>query len=240
MINVGAEAEVLSHEVKLEPILRMFDRISTRDGMSLGVFKALGAPDDRCCVGADLANIFLRDFSGRPGPDRDFDLGVVIAGDTLSDQDIEAVGEFLMTSTEKVAFIANETRPGADKERGVYDRLVARHGPRMLEVAQLLVPDYARGSMADLLAPISRCRTILSTRYHAALTAAWLGCRVGVLARSSKVRAIAEELQVPFVSPPLVPATLRQLVDQAIPVAQGPLAALAERAVQGVSYALVA
>jgi polysaccharide pyruvyl transferase WcaK-like protein len=108
----------------------------------------------------------------------------------------------------------------------------------MLAAAQLLVPDYARGSIADLLAPISRCRTILSSRYHAALAAAWMGCRIGVIARSSKVRAIAEELQLPLLAPPVALETLQELADQAIPVSRGVLADFAEKAIAGVSFAL--
>jgi polysaccharide pyruvyl transferase WcaK-like protein len=238
LINVGAESEVLAHPLSLAHLLQTFERISTRDGMSLGVFRALGAPDGRCRAGADLAHVFLRDFAAPPEPAREFDLGVVIAGDTLSDADIETVGEFLLQAPAKVAFIANETRPTARMERGIYERLVKRHGPRLLEAAPLLVPDYAGGSMADLLAPIARCRTILSSRYHAALAAAWLGCKVGVIARSSKVGAIAEELQVPVLAPPLAVDALRQLAERALPVSRRLLADLAEKAVEGVSFAL--
>jgi polysaccharide pyruvyl transferase WcaK-like protein len=238
LINVGAESEVLSHEMSLAHLLQTFERITTRDGMSLGVYRALGAPEGRCRAGADLAHLFLRDFAAAAAPAREFDLGVVIAGDTLSDADIETVGEFLLQAPAKVAFIANETRPKATMERGIYDRLVKRHGPRMLAAAQLLVPDYAQGSMADLLEPIAKCRTILSSRYHAALAAAWLGCKVGVIARSSKLQAIAEELRVPVLAPPLAGDALRQLADRATPVPRQLLADLAGKAVEGVSFAL--
>jgi hypothetical protein len=147
------------------------------------------------------------------------------------------IGEFILQSPGRVAFIANETRLQGKFERGIHAQLVERHGLRMRDAAPLLVPDYEQDSVADLAAPVSRCRTVLSSRYHGALAAAWMGCRLGIIARSSKVMAAATDLHVPFVSPPLTLAGLQALAASAAIVPPEILNDLANQAVAGVSFA---
>jgi hypothetical protein len=239
LISVGAETEALPLRARLGRIVEMFERISTRDEMSLGVFHGLGANPSRCRAGADLAHLTLQEIAGKaPAPPaREFDLGIIVAGDTLSAPDVDVIGDFILQAPARVAFIANETRLQKNFERGIHARLVERHGRRMLDAAELIVPDYEQDSVAHLAAPVSRCRVVLSSRYHGALAAAWMGCDLGIIARSSKVLAAATDLQVPFISPPLSLAGLQGLLAQAIPVRPRVLADLAEKAVEGVAFA---
>ena len=90
--------------------------------------------------------------------------------------DFDAVGRFVASRDEPVAFIACETRDSPMFERGIYRTITERFGPEIGQRLRLCVPPYDHGSLQDLVAPIARCKTVISSRYHGILTAAWAGC----------------------------------------------------------------
>ncbi len=92
--------------------------------------------------------------------------------------------------------------------------------------------------MADLVRPFGECKTILSSRYHGLLTAAWFGCKVGAIGRSSKVVALAKLLEVPAIVPPIKTGDLERLEKMAVRVAPERLQELHKAALTGVSFCL--
>lgn len=239
LVNVGAEKEILSRVSDFAIIAKSFDRISTRDDQSAKLISgALGVPSCRVFSSADLANISLACLLESRHTTGEFPLGMIIAGDTLSRSDISEVRRFAKRQNSPVTFIACETRPGPTFERGVFQTITRRSWMRAGPRGVLHVPSYDDASLADLIAPICRCTTVLSSRYHGLLTAGWAGCRIGAIGRSSKVEALAESLRVPCCSLPLCRDKLECLADSAVEVPRNILNQLKERAIQGVAFAV--
>ncbi len=176
-----------------------------------------------------------------------FDLGIIVNGSSFSENDLNQVRAFLTRepSTKRIVFIANEVRSWQKFERSIYSTFITprwrichtpsgKIGRRVIarlnkflrwlttgaskKAVSLYVPDYAGGNMTDLVKHFSRCKVIVSSRYHGVLTAAWAGCRVGALAGKSKVEFLSKDLNIPYISRPLTVDKLRYLVDSATPV----------------------
>ena len=96
-------------------------------------------------------------------------------------------------------------------------------------------PDYASCSLAELLLPLAECQKILTSRLHGILAAAWLGCQVAAIGRSSKVVAVAERLGVPCARPPLNRDALLDLVQHAVRVPRRVLNECREEAYYGLT-----
>ena len=79
---------------------------------------------------------------------------------------------------------------------------------------------------------------MISTRYHGVLAAAWAGCKVGAIARSSKVKFLADDLGIPYVSPPLTEERIYQLYKSCVKVSRKRLTSAYDNAVSGFSYLL--
>jgi hypothetical protein len=240
MVNVGAESEIGGRESDFAAIAADLDRISVRDEHTRAVLvNRLGVQPERISVGADLAHIALADpVTTRPIPRRAFDLGVILAADTLSAGDVEAIGRLIAERKTPVAFLTHDIRIGPGFERGVFADLTRRLGSAFRDNAVLLVPPYAEGSLADLIAPIALCEIVLTTRYHGAVVAAWTGARVAAIGRSSKVTSVAAELGIPCGQLPLNLNDLHQLLETAAAVPRAKLLALRDQALRGVAFAL--
>jgi polysaccharide pyruvyl transferase WcaK-like protein len=55
--------------------------------------------------------------------------------------------------------------------------------------------------MEELIGHFNEYDLVLSSRFHALLTAAWFRCRVIALSLSSKISQLAEELDVEMIEP---------------------------------------
>ena len=239
LVSIGAEAEIQPRAKDFARVANAFERISTRDENSTRILvDLLGVPSSRVFTGSDLANISLPVILENRSINKEFDLGLIIAGDTLSKKDIKQVGEFIANRTDPVAFIAGETRLEPSFERGIFAKLTRFSWSRVRGKASLQVPDYDRGSLSDIIRPIATCETVISTRYHGLLTAAWAGCKVAAIGRSSKVTALAEGLGVPCCQLPLTREKLEKLEREASKVSEVTLAELTKKAIDGVDFAL--
>ena len=239
LVSVGAESEIEPRSRDFAKIADVFDRISTRDIHSYKIItQLLGIAEDRIYCGADLANISLFNLVYQKKFEKKFNLGLIVAGDTLSKKDIRSVGNFIQNSSEPIAFIAGETRLLNYVERGIYARLTRFPLSKVKKMSTLCVPHYDKGSIEDLVAPICACETIISSRYHGLLTAAWAGCKVAAIGRSSKVSALAELLKIPYAELPITPEKLKTLSEQAVIVSTDILLSLKEKALQSVAFAL--
>jgi hypothetical protein len=237
LVNVGAETEIQNRREDFARIASVFDAISVRDEHSRGVLvDVLKVPPERVFCAADLAHVTLArlSFPAR----KSVRLGVIVNGDTLSANDIRQVRDFIVAQPDPVRFIAQEVRNEPDQEQAIYARCARGLFSKFKRKATLTVPDYARGSIAELIQPIVECETLISSRYHGLLTGAWAGCKIAAIGRSSKVSALARELGVPYCTPPLTIDKISQLQREAIAVDPARLARASETARAGITFAL--
>lgn len=234
-INVGAEEEALQAADGFGEVLRRVNRCSTRDAMSLSVLKRLGRhTDDRLCQGGDLAGISLRAMATEICLSRRFRLGVILGHDTLSEKDLDAAKTFLEGFPRPIAFITGDSRDGSGFEYQLFRSWTKHWFSPIRKKLILLRPNYESCNLKDLINPIADCDVILSSRFHGILAAAWLGCRVAAIGRSSKVTALAQQFGIPCVQPPLNASAIKVAVDYATMVDRELLEAHREMALQGV------
>lgn len=239
MVGVGAESEILPINDRFARIVAHFDRISTRDEHSTRVLidSKIADPSQILTCG-DLANIALKTIFKSPRNSYDFEYAVVVAPDTLTAKDLHEFRSALTHLKGSIALISGDIRPDGWMEHGVYEQWLARRWSPLRRKSVRLRPPYEDGSTADLVVPFARCGTVVSTRYHCLLAAAWAGCRVAAVGRSSKVTALATELGVPVICPPLRSKEVLQLFDRAITVDRALLEAASERAHRGIRFSL--
>jgi polysaccharide pyruvyl transferase WcaK-like protein len=240
LVNVGAEQEIEPEKERFSLVANIFDKISTRDRHSADILtKMLGVDGSKVYAGADLANIVLADYIDAHGNARKkFNLGVIIAGDTLSDEDIAGVKEFLMTRWRRTSFIAGDVREIERHECRIFKEMTADSDWWAKRKLVLSVPDYMNGDIRSLLMPIDECSTIISSRYHGLLIAAWMGCKVAAIARSSKIEPLAKELQIPVCYPPLTKRKIETIQKEACFVSLNILNEAKEKALEAVRFGM--
>jgi len=240
LVNVGAELEIEPEKEKFSFIAGVFDKISTRDQHSADILiKMLGQPGAKVFSGADLANIILADYADiRRSARKKFNLGVIIAGDTLSDEDIAGAEDFLATRWRPTSFIAGDVRDIERHECRIYKQMTVDWGWWARRKLVLSVPDYMNGDFRALLSPIDDCSTVISSRYHGILIAAWMGCKVAAIARSSKIPPLAEALRIPVCYPPLTRGKLEAMQKEACVVEKNILMAAKDKALEAVRFGM--
>jgi polysaccharide pyruvyl transferase WcaK-like protein len=242
MVNIGAESEIRSHMEEFKIAVSKYERISTRDEMSATIAREL-LPDssNRVIVGGDLASLALRLVSFPPrGAATSIAQSLILAGDTLNQQDLSAVAEYLVNAESPVDFIANDINTHSVMEQALYKRLAPRKFFGLLRRGQMRVPDYDTSDWKQLVQPYMKSDVVVSARYHGLLCAAYSGCRIGAIARSSKVEALARELNVPFCLPPLTESKIRNVFTNACAIDKNVLVGMEERALNGIAHCLKA
>jgi len=221
MIGTGAEREALEARDGFSAVVSRVEHITSRDKASRTVISLFAGPRDIAITpGADLANLALPGIlADLPPAERTVELGVTLnARDHLTRADIRTAASVVREIPATGAlFICNETRSARQYDHAIYWRHLAPRWWRKSGV-HLFLPDYRRATLAELIAPYRSCQTIVSTRYHGLLTAAWAGCRVAAIGRNSKVEQLAEEMGVPCATRPLSAADLRRTIERACTV----------------------
>ncbi len=240
MIGVGAEQEAKKEKGEFNNIINNTNFIVTRDKASADIIRNdFGNKTNNILISADLANISLQQmFPLHKDVAKVYDLGFTINTDTLSHEDVCMVKKFIDNlSALKKVFICNEIRKGKKFEHSIYRKYFKPwYNQSMTSNIDLFLPNYQKGSIQDLIAVYRRCETIITTRYHGLLTAAWAGCKVGVIARSSKVENLAKILEVPYVKSPVTLPDLQQLYERVRKVSRKKLDFLASEARSGIRY----
>jgi hypothetical protein len=192
-------------------------------------------------IGGDLANISLPHLVKLVTPEKKYSLGIVLGFDTLSNEDLDMTKGFLKgrQSKTRTAFITGDARDGIGFEYQLYKSWIKGWFSPLRRKLSLRRPDYAVCSLEDLVRPFAECETIISSRYHGLLTAAWFGCKVAAIGRSSKVVALARALGVPVVVPPIKQDDLKALEKAAVRVAPELLEKLRKAALAGISACVV-
>jgi hypothetical protein len=238
MVGIGAETESVARLSEIKWIADQMDRISTRDLVTRKfLIEVLGQPAEKIHAGADLAHLSLAEWFHSPKPlaQRAFDLGFNYFDEEVSPAREGGIVEFwreLRKDGVRKRFFCNETRPGY--ERSFYQRQL-RPGffGRLGAERELVLPPYAHASLGQLISHFQDYRTVISSRYHGLLAAAWAGCKVVPLARSSKISSLAADLGLTVVDN-FDPAALREAFNAAKPVNASRLAALRKAAFEAV------
>jgi Polysaccharide pyruvyl transferase len=245
-VNVGAENEAECEKASFQEVLKNVVSISVRDADSMALLARWRGsnPKPELIPGPDLAHISLRDICAEHPPIslRPQELGLVVGHDTLGPDDVETILSWLIQSRRTAAWITCEVRNMAGgeyqlylKNRHRFDNIIFRYiKPRI----RLHRPRYQTCSLAELVQPFSLCQTVLSTRYHGILSAAWSGCRVGGIARSSKVKWLCKQLRIPMIEPPFTREAMSGLLDDAVVVAKSDLEHLRDQALEGIRGSL--
>lgn len=233
MLGVGVEREAVRQAPRFRRILERVDFLTVRDRMSFTVLtKDLGVPVSRVRVAGDLANVFLEGSSAEAwsNPRRAVDVAVNFYREGFDLRSRLALAGLFRRRPqgEFWCFLLNETRAFRRSElalyclhRHIWD-LANRRGP-----LPTMTPNYLSPRVDDLVSHLAHIETVLASRYHLLLAAAWYGCRVCGIARSSKIAALCADLNIPMVGDPLTAQTLRQGIADARPVDRELLVALA-------------
>lgn len=169
--------------------------IWTRDIASAGRIRALPAPPP-VAAAADLAHVFLRAnppppaVAGRLTFVGNFDYGA------WPGQAACLAAFAALPATERV-WLAQETRALPGAERALFAALPAAEQARW----RLVAPENEGAPLDTVLARWPSGAWLVSARYHAALTGAWAGSRVTIVATNEKLRAAAAELGAPAIAP---------------------------------------
>jgi polysaccharide pyruvyl transferase WcaK-like protein len=234
LVNVGGETEAGREVGRFKSAMENLASISTRDAHTFDLLThwRAGQAEPAIVSGADLANIALPDLchDHPKRSDRPHELAVILGADTLNSRDIEVVIRWIIANNRPVAWITCEVRDMPGGEYRIYRRnrhrfawfLTKKWRPKV----HLLRPEYSTCTTKELVDPFAQCQTVLSSRYHGILAAAWSGCRVGGIARSSKVKWLCSQLGVPTIEPPLTHNAMARLREEACTVDQEVLSAL--------------
>lgn len=224
MIGVGAEEAIRQAKSPIAPVLDRIDYIWARDSHSAEILCDIGLRPEKINVSADLAHLSLSRLFPTPMSSPGSALvGVNYFAEKYEKSDLEAIHSFSQSLARegRLVFISTEVR--RKMERSTFEKI---HSIRRLSfpffkrkvqtIPEFIFPNYAATTVRELLAPIVVAETLISSRYHGLMAAAWAGRRVGILGgRSSKIAALAEELKVPIVMPPYNTYKLREVYEDA-------------------------
>jgi len=213
MIGVGCEKEVLRERSLAQRILNMTDFIWTRDEASRKVLvDDLGADPKKVSLGGDLAHLSLRKiFPASAESQTQQSVGIVYFTNSDETDSRAAIKKFIgnFPSDLKPIFFANDVRKKGF-EKTTYKELFSTWKRLRGTSPRFFTPDYAAENVEELVSHYRGFSVIMACRYHALLTAAWAGCRVVALDRSSKIRFLASELDIPLVATPFTEESLHE------------------------------
>lgn len=237
MFGIGCEAEVLQERELAQAVVQQTQRIWTRDAASRSVLvDELGADPASVVVAGDLAHIALnRVFPDSPGQHGTAGrVGLVVYGDRSAPLNMTAIRQFAnwLRADHEVVFLANDVRTTRSMERGLYERAFGGFRGLFCWKPGWYAPEYHSADIPGLVGHFASFETVMSSRYHALVAAAWAGCRVVAISRSSKIAFLADELGIPVVSKDFDEHALRAGLTQAQPVNRSKLLAF-ERAARG-------
>jgi polysaccharide pyruvyl transferase WcaK-like protein len=138
---------------------------------------------------ADLANVFLA--SRKPAPLEPGTIGFVLNFEDPAAFSSGALCEVLdATASRQACWLVQEVRTLSGSEW----ELLAKLPPAYRNRLQVRAPDYAKATLSELAGCWGVPETIVTSRYHGALLAAWSGARVVVIERNAKLRGLVEQL----------------------------------------------
>jgi polysaccharide pyruvyl transferase WcaK-like protein len=189
-LGVGVnDCEALENPDILE-VLSYAAKIWTRDARSLRLIHSANA---RCHAveASDLANIEL---AARHQPQlASGEVGFVLNFEALPGDFPVNLARITTELTENVlVWMKQEVRALRWSESTLFDLLPEAAKNRFVRRE----PDYLASDLTALLDTLSGPDLVITSRYHAALIAAWQGARVALFCRSEKLRGLAEHFDM--------------------------------------------
>jgi len=235
-IGVGAEKEALAEKEKFRKAIDEVDYIWTRDKFTTELLtKDFQLSEDKVETSSDLANISLsKIFSDTSAVTKiRYDAGICYFDENFEQRDFKAVKDFVLKykkRKKKILFFGNDVNIKGRFEYKIYQQMFSKI-EKFVSGIKYYQPDYfGSESAASLVSYYRECDLIITSRYHSLLTAAWAGCRVIALERSSKVSALAKELGIREVKKPYDSETILELSDTAERVDKTLLQSLSNKA----------
>jgi polysaccharide pyruvyl transferase WcaK-like protein len=192
-VGVQTAAELASPEA--QQVCAHAAGIWTRDSASAERLRALLSPPP-IAAAADLAHVFFRDFPPPPAVRGRITLVANFDYGTWPGQPA-CLAALEHLSFNEAIWLAQESRDLPGAERALYARLSATQKSRW----PLASPEQAGAPLSRVLANWPSGEWLVTARYHAALAGAWAGSKIVVLSTNEKLRAVAQELSVPLLSP---------------------------------------
>jgi polysaccharide pyruvyl transferase WcaK-like protein len=223
-LGVGCEGPDSVRDPRARRVIEAAEKIWTRDARSAEVISVVAA-SGVVEQGADLANIALAE-APKPAPEHGI-VGLLLGFENPDTVDLQAVEQYISRSPGKVRWLIQEARSFPCTERWNYERLAQP----VQGLAPPMQASYSRGTIEEFLRNFGAPETVVSSRYHGALIAAWHGSRVGVIARSEKLLGIAADLGLPSIERIASARDVELLDSSAVQVDATRLAAFYDRAV---------
>lgn len=208
-LGVGVQDAGEPAEPAVRSLLAQAGGIWTRDAASARRIRDsdMNAP---VAAAADLAHLHLSEAPPPPAEPgtvavvANFDYGEWPGRDAVLDA-LEA------RRPARKVWLAQETRELPGAERAIHAALPEdrRRG------WELVVPDLPGAPLSSALARWPGAELLVTSRYHAALTAAWAGSRVVVIVTNEKLRAAADDLGVPRIGPAAGAAEVARAIGEA-------------------------
>lgn len=193
-LGVGVQSVEELRRPEISGICRQARAIWTRDQSSADRLQGLGT-ECRISAGADLAHLFLERH--HPPPPTAGSVAIVANFDYGSWPGQHAMLEALGSLTpRRRIWLAQETRelPGAEK---ALHRVLSES-----ERAKWMLTEADRlGPLDDVVDRWPSTEWLVTSRFHAAIVAAWAGSKILVVATNEKLRGIAADLGSPTLSP---------------------------------------
>lgn len=239
--GIGAEAEA---EVKKELFLEILndaEHIWTRDKMTYDFLKeVIGVNQEKVSLSSDLANIFLHDELGgisKNYDERKYDIGICYYDENASSSNIFELKKFLKKNFKRYRslLICNDINVRGNFEYSGYVKMFSRMEKLFRRDIKICLPEYfTEEDTGKLISHFTDCRLVMSSRYHVLLTAAWAGCKVISMERSSKVTALSKELNIFEIKKPFTAEKLNESISKASIVDRDLLLDLYKKSINGV------
>lgn len=239
-IGIGAEKEAVSRKDTFTKILKSVDHIWTRDNATTSVLtNDFNLSSEKVTTSSDLANIFLKTIFSDPEViyGRKYELGFCYYDENSDTKDLNNAETFLKKFKKgKILLFGNDVNKKVNFEYALYEKMFSGIRKFLYRHINIHIPDYFGKVKTDRLVDhYSECKTVMTSRYHALLTAAWAGCRVISIERSSKVTSLAEELGIKEIRKPITRDKLEQGFNDAETVDRNLLLKLHLNALESVS-----
>lgn len=241
MFCVGCEREVLSERPVVRDILKETALIWTRDSESAGILSdCQSGAGVEIRLGGDLAHAYFASRSNEPRSVRclkENGLGLILYGDPTNPIDRRFLRSYAgdAMARREVTFLANDVRRSRGMEFSIYRSAFIHRLAVWRRKPRWFAPDYSTADVSQLTTHLQQFETVLSSRYHGLVAAAWSGCKVGAVVRGSKIDALAKELGVPRARLPMSVSEMLQLEQEAARVERGRLENLAQASLKALS-----
>jgi polysaccharide pyruvyl transferase WcaK-like protein len=182
-VGVNTPRDVTHEQTK--QIVRAAEAIWTRDPVSAELLGAIGGAS--VTAGNDLSHAYLSGMIF--GPPVGHGTGFVLNFEEPQQVSTVALAAVVSRAPRPV-WLAQEVRELPGSELALYATLPTELRSRV----PLRVPDYAGGSLPAVLGAWGTPGTLVTSRYHATILAAWAGWKVVSIERGTKVSAIARAI----------------------------------------------